>query len=468
MGDNTKRPKNPNGTGSIYQVQTISGPRWQSSRTVGLDANKKPIRITGSGKTATEARNRMAVNIQKYYQRQAGINQPPNSAALRPNEQKLTVASWLYIWLEDLPTDRVSDAVKRRYAHIVELHLAPPPFGDIRLANLTSKDIRDLMNKTLPAKRKLRGEGKGVEPLLGASSLKNIHTVLAMALKHAINEGKIERNPINAVPRPRVKRDHEDANRATWKPQTLLAALDGRDDEAIWLVALTTMMRQSERLGLTWDCLVNLTSKDHTPYIEIKQQLARKQVNHGCGKRDPSTLAYPCGQAWASKCPQKTGESGYYIKHETKSEAGNRRIPMAGDLPRVLNKYKRLQDKWKKSPDWKPTEGMENLVFTTKTGKPIRHQEDTEAWHKLLADYNIPYQRGHLNRHIGISVMVAQGVNIETVRAIAGHSSEEITRAIYTHLGITEMSEAMELMMDKMERKKRAIKANVKKKQGTP
>lgn len=94
MGE-SKKPKNTNGTGSLYKVITLSGERWQSSHTIGLDGNRKPIRIIGSGKTPAEARRHRGVNIQKYYQRQGTINQSADAPALRPTEQKLTVAAWL-------------------------------------------------------------------------------------------------------------------------------------------------------------------------------------------------------------------------------------------------------------------------------------------------------------------------------------------------------------------------------------
>jgi integrase len=163
-------------------------------------------------------------------------------------------------------------------------------------------------------------------------------------------------------------------------------------------------LRASEKLGIEWSCFTRLNGGGLTT-LEIKQQLAI----------DPKTKKI-------------------YIKPEAKTAAGTRIIPLDKRMVEILKTYKKQQDEWKKLPTWNPPKGLENLVFTTQEGKPIRHQTDTKQWRALLSGLNIEFVRQHAMRHIAISSMVRLGQPIEIIRSIAGHQSEAITRATYTHL----------------------------------
>lgn len=451
-------PRRANGQGSLYEVETVSGKRWQASKTVGFDAKGKAIRITGSAKLKTEAWSRMESNIDKWKKSQGLATSTMDTLAIvRRGEANLTITDWAYRWLENLAPDRVSVPVRQNYQKVIENHIAPAPFGSIRLKNLQSQDIRTLIQNTLPSKLKVRGEGAGVQALLGLSALSNIHTILGMMLKSAVLEGKLERNPINAVSKPKPKKTKINLNSVKWTAQRLNKAIMGHPDEARWLLAMVEGLRQSEVLGLTWDCIHNLNDEGRA-YVEVKQQLARHHIAHGCGYRSPETKQYPCGQKMSNKCPKQQGNSGYYINSETKSEAGHRIVPLVPSVVVALKEHKRKQQTWRESPNWKPLggKGMDNLVFTKPSGMPIRQQDDTASWHQLLSANNIEYRRSHTNRHIAISIMIARGANIEFVRAVVGHSAPEITRAIYTHLTPQDLREPLLLVEQQVsvERKK--------------
>jgi Site-specific recombinase XerC len=130
----------------------------------------------------------------------------------------------------------------------------------------------------------------------------------------------------------------------------------------------------------------------------------------------------------------------------------------------VIKNYKTIQDGWKKSGNWHPLEGLEDLVFTSPTGKPIRHQTDNKHWRQMLDEQGIPYLQQHSMRHLAISLMISNGEPIEIVRAIAGHSNDVITRAVYTHLDVKSKVGAMESLVSRVfrEREKAAGKASEK------
>ena len=66
-----------NGQGSLYQVKDPKNPGktlWQASKTVSYTAPKKVIRVTGTGKTRTEALTRLDKNVLRHYNKRGDLN----------------------------------------------------------------------------------------------------------------------------------------------------------------------------------------------------------------------------------------------------------------------------------------------------------------------------------------------------------------------------------------------------------
>lgn len=463
-----------NGQGSLYQVKDPKNPGkmlWQASKTVSYTAPNRVIRVTGTGKTRTEALARRDKNILRHYNKRNEL--PPTDEALRDKDLNLTVARFLYKWLSQQSTS-LSTATYKGYLNAVELHLAPPPFGDIVLKRLSKDDVYDHFTKTLPAKKKTRGKGKGVDQLLSITTQRNIWVVFSAAMEVAIDDGLVAKDPRhrNAKPKKSVEELAQEKHREnsydkeTWKPQRVLADLQGHEDEAQWLIQLMLACRQSEKLGLRWSDFNNLfnSKKGAQKTVTFSKQLHRIQVLHGCGLRNRTTQIYPCGFVNANKCPQKTGESGFKLALNTKSQAGFRVIPIPGVLVQVLREHKARQDEWKKSPKWKELPGLENLVFTTKLGTPLRHQQDTKDWRRLCKKHNLGDLKGHSARHFAATIMLNGGVPIDVVANILGHASEIITRDYYSHPGQEAMADALEILNQKIlkERNRPANKAEAK------
>lgn len=457
--------RNRNGEGSLYKMTTISGVRWQATTTVGKDSKGKLIRISGTGTTQAEALARRQKNLVKYFQTQNTM--PAAYEGHRLSEANLTVARLLHKWLKQLNREVINDTVFRGYQHRVELHLAPPPFGDIPIKSLTPAQVKKHFQETLRNKVKTKGQGKGTEPLLGISARRNIWVVFNMAMKWALVEGFIDKSPGVAEAKPVLSRteitrkqlQQMEYDKLRWQPRLILGELAGRPDEAQWLFQLVLACRQSEKLGLQWENFNNLTSKkkDVQPTVVIKQQLARNQVFHGCGIRDAETGKFSCGFTQANRCPKKEGESGYYIYPSPKTYGGVRELPIPKVLAQVLREHKKRQDIWKESPIWNPPEGLQDLVFTTPTGQPIRHQQDTKDWRKLCKELKLGDLRGHAARHFAATTLVSFGYPIEYVSQIIGHASEEITRTIYTQATKDAISGALQNYEDYMLKDREAI-----------
>lgn len=421
------RPKQAvNGSGSLFQFQSPAGTtkwRFQKSYFVVKADRKVQKYITGTGSTPQDAVRRQETNYKKFLVKTGEA--PQSILASSPDALTITVSEVFYKWHSSFRPDDLTEETNRQYLSRIELHIVPS-LGNTPVRLLTKEDVQSFIEETLPAKRKPNGQ-----ILLSNGAIIGIYRVLSRGLDYAVRAGYIPANPAEQVPAPKRIHKSEDISRKLWIPQHLLQKLHGNADEARWLLSFLYGIRQSEVLGLTDDCLY-LTSKK--PRIVIKQQLARKDVRHGCGKRDPKTLTYPCEQKTAGGCPERKGGGGYYIKTKVKTRAGERTLPLVEPVLSVLKAHMKAQRASRQSDEWKPVSGLEKLVFTSPSGSPRRQTVDNELWHKLLKDHDVPHERGHLARHISATLLAEAGVPLEVVKRIIGHSETAMT-AYYTHIG---------------------------------
>ena len=429
------------GDGSVFEI-TVNGKRkFRATKTLFMNEDGVAVQVSGTGDSEAEAKKRRDAN---WIKRLVQMGELPASALRStPKELKTNTEQLLWDWLKwkSIQTSsehRISADVVAQYESIIRLHIAPA-IGKKPIRLITRKDLEEFLFTTLSAKKKTYKDEFGNvvetdEELLGLSKKRAIQGVLSMAFRWATEEQLISANPTIGVPhfdKPKSPALHEKLESKLWYPERLAEYLVGSEDEARWLLMMTCGLRASEKLGVEWSSFKHLTGGGLAT-LEVSQQLAI----------DPKTKKF-------------------YIKRETKSQAGLRIIPLDKRMVKVLTSYKKIQDEWKKADTWNPPKGLENLVFTTQEGKPIRHQTDTKQWRKLLSDHKLPFIRQHAMRHIAISNMVKLGLPIEIIRAIAGHESEAITRATYTHLSAGSKVEAMTAYSDKVfgAREKKALKA---------
>lgn len=389
---------------SIYQIAAPTG-KWQASQNlvIEVDGVSKRKRITGTGDTPREAQARFYKNLTRYNQRlNAGITirrKPPVRAA-----QRLTVGDWFYEWAAALNPDEISETVKRKYIRAGELHIIPH-IGLIPMIELSEDQLEKLFNHTLRDKKKADGS-----QLLSNAGRATIYKVLSVVLNRGVVKNKIPFSPMKSVKKPIAVKPDEPVSQRAQQAKGLILILRNHPEEARWMLSFLGL-RKSEALGLTWSCITNLNRKERQAKLSVKQQLAR----------------YENGD-------------GYYIKNSTKTVAGTREIPLVGVWLEALQRYKLIQDEWKKSPDWKPKPGLEDLIFTQKNGGFISQNVDNQNWHNLLESNGYPYWRSHMNRWVTATLLAEMRpeVPLSMVKIVLGHSSQAMS-SYYTKIGTTSM-----------------------------
>jgi integrase len=208
--------KRANGEGSIYKR---ADGRWCA--TLSLDQGK---RKSFYGATRQEVARKL-------------------SAALKTREDGLpvlgereTLATYLARWLESArPSLRYATWV--RYQTLVRLHIVPEQ-GRVPLARLAPQHLQRLY-----ASRQEAG--------LSAGTVRQIHAVLRRSLGQAERWGLVPRNVARLVTPPRNGRK-EMKTLSPEQARCFLEAAAGDRLEALYVLALTTGMRQGELLALRW------------------------------------------------------------------------------------------------------------------------------------------------------------------------------------------------------------------------
>jgi integrase len=158
-------------------------------------------------------------------------------ANLVPEADGMLVEEYLDRWLPTVK-DTVKERTWARHEEVVRLHLKPS-IGRVKLQKLNALDVQELYRRKLD---------EGLSP----RTVQIVHTTLHKALKQAVRWSLLQKNVTEAVtsPRPRKKEirvlTSEEAKR-------LLLAAKGERFEALYVLAITTGIRQGELLGLKWD-----------------------------------------------------------------------------------------------------------------------------------------------------------------------------------------------------------------------
>jgi integrase len=372
-----------NGEGSIFRDPT-SG-RWVGKLTLGFDERGRQIRRKFHGSTRAAVAQRMK-------SARAALD-----AGLPVPDERLTVGQWLQTWLNGLG-DSVTDSTVEAYRFRIRAYIAPH-LGLVRLVYLTPNQVKGWL-------RGLEAEG------LAASTRQGARATLRRALRVAEQEGLVSRNVAAIADGPRgasragrsltaeeakalVRAAQERVDVEPGRPgrrpvamQRLAGAVD---------VALGLGLRRGELLGLRWDD-VELDAKP--PRVTITGQLVR-------------------------------GKGIGLVRHSPKT-GRQREIFLPPFVAKALVAQRRRQaaERLAAGSAWTDS----GLVFTTPSGTPV----DPRNFNRLLAKAAKRADLGHVHphelRHSAASLALAEGVPIEVVSELLGHSSIRVTKDVYGHL----------------------------------
>lgn len=211
------------GEGSVFRRRDGL---WAGSLTVGYTETGRRRRRAVYGKTKGEVLAKLA---RLQHQALTGTLSDP---------QRLTVAAFLARWLEDAARPAIQASTHRRYGEIIRLHVVPCIGGAV-LSRLTPAHVQGMLTVM---------EKGGASARVRQMTFNVLHRALGQALRW----GMVSRNVCDAVARPRVPRRTMRTLDAA-QVRLLLAEAKGGRLEALYVLAVSTGMRQGELLGLQWE-----------------------------------------------------------------------------------------------------------------------------------------------------------------------------------------------------------------------
>jgi integrase len=301
-------------------------------------------------------------------------------------DQRTTTEKYLHWWLaEVLPMrrDRVRESTARQYQWMLLTHVIPR-LGRVRLAELKPAHVQRMVSDM---------ERNG----LSVSTRRQALSVLSGALKHAVRNEMIQRNPVSLVDWP--SKAHSNAARGT-DPETvrrLFAEGDKTRLGPLFRLAFTTGMRRGEIAALRWQD-VDLTAET----IVVRGTLKRRPRSSG-------------GPTWYIDAP--------------KSEKSHRRIPLTSSMAKHLRSWRATlnAERLQAGSNWHDND----LVFPTPLGTPIDPDNLSTHNKRLCINAGVLPMRFQDSRHTAATLLVNEGVSLEVIQELLGHSSIQVTNQIY-------------------------------------
>lgn len=314
------------------------------------------------------------------------------------DETDMTVEEWMSEW-QSLYLD-VKPGTLRKYEGDIRNHIIPS-LGRIKLAELTVADV-----ETSYIQWKKEG--------LSAKSVRNIHGVLHKALDKAVSKGMIRKNVSDECDIPKGHQGEMRPLEDEEVPEFLRVAEEDTLLYPLYYMALFTGMRQSELIGLTWDCVNLATGK-----IRIYRQLLRVNVYQ---------------------------QKGEYRFVETKT-GKQRTIEPPQQVIKMLEKVKGRQQIWKKNcgEAWRD---KDKLVFTNSDGSHLSTSNVSRHFKRIVTSMGLGEVRFHDLRHTYAVISIENGVDMKTLSISMGHHSVAFTMDKYGHVSGTMRKKAAEKMSE--------------------
>lgn len=341
--------------GSIYQR---ADGRWVGAVDLGMVDGKR-VRKTVTAATLRELKPKFAALRE--------------SLSLGVDDDDMTAQQWMAKWLDEVASERNRPSTLDTYRLYIKKWVNPH-LGRTRLSKLRPDQIRQML-------RAMDDAGKS------DATRRQVLAIVRRALKVAVQDQLIQRNPADAVDAPPVGKGSHGKFTLT-EAKALLSACSREDGsvESRWVCALLAGLRQGEALGLHWE-----------------------NVDLGAG------IIY------VRQAAQNAKGSGMTVV-PLKSAAAYRAVPMVAPVRAALEAEER----------------REGFVWGDGV-RPRSSRYDWQQWKEFVASVEgVPARPLHAARATCASLLMDAKVPPKIISEIMGHSQVTVTEKHYLH-GDSEM-----------------------------
>lgn len=346
----------------------------------GPDGKRKQITITRD--TVTEVKNEIA---RIRHQRAAGTFVAPN---------KLTVSDVLDMWLAKKARDLEESTIqgyRNALCHVYEY------LGHLRVQELTEDDVDSMVAWLLVAARRRGGKaGSGIRPSTASGVLSRLKEALGWAVVRKLVHANVAEYV--QIPRKAWKEDRRTNKRPTpWNVLEVKDFLLGIRGDRMFAVLLLSLMglRPAEVAGLRW-----------------------RDIDLDAGTLSIANTRTMIGNARV-------------LEKDTKTEAGERVLPLPEPVRQALIAFKALQEIEQMSMGayYAPS----GYMFVDHLGQPLTTRHLREHAYSLMRSLEMRRVRLYDARHSCLTFLAVNGVPDVILAAWAGHVSASFTKRVYVH-----------------------------------
>ncbi|MFI7455048.1 tyrosine-type recombinase/integrase [Nonomuraea sp. NPDC049714] len=341
--------------------------RWIASLTVGYTPAGKRIVKKASGKTKTAAKDKLKEIVRDY----------EDGLAIAPGDYTVerAVNDWLAYGLNGRDPRTVESYTILCRKHVI------PALGKRKLRDLSAEDV----DRWLADKAKT----------LSTRTLQIIRSCLNRALKRAMARDKVKRNVVELCSVPVGKAGRPSKALTFAQADAVLKAADGTRLYAYVVVSLLTGARTEELRALTWD------------HVDLE----------GDPKAVPPVP--PHVAVWRSV---RAGG-------DTKTQKSRRTLALPRRCVEVLRLHRKDQRR-EQGDSWT----IGGLVFASSAGTELDASNVRRAFRVVIRDakgLNPAEWTPRELRHSFVSLLSDNGIPLEEISRLVGHSSTAVTEAVY-------------------------------------
>ena len=343
--------------------------RWRGAVSLGFDAEGNRIRKRVNGRNKTEVRAKLA---ELHGDLDEGVVTQADYTVQR------TIQDWLHDGLPGRSAKTVS-TYREVLGPLSEI------IGAIPLRALAAADVRSALTK-LGATRSTR-------------TLAITHATLTRAIRHAEADDKVRRNVATLIDTPTGQDDGRPSRSLTL--QQAVALIAAARDSALYayiVLSLLVGVRTEEARALKWDHVDLDGDPDAEPPVPPHVAVWRSVRAHG----------------------------------DTKTKRSRRTL----QLPRMAVEALRVQ--LQRQADARLVAGIlwqdNDLVFTTAVGTPLDASDVRRSLRAVCRKAQIGDGWAPRDmRHTFVSLLSDNGMAIEEISRLVGHSSTNVTETVYRH-----------------------------------
>ncbi|GAB3003573.1 site-specific integrase [Amycolatopsis acidiphila] len=357
------------GDGGLYWSE--SRQRWIAEVTTGYTPAGKRIVRKASGKTKTEAKDKL-----KELVRDLDDGLPTGPAGY-------TVAEAVSNWLTYGLSGRHPETVKN-YRYLADGHLLPL-LGKRKLRELSAEDVDEWL--------------ADVATRVSTRTLRLLHSILNRSVRHSQARDKVKRNVVALCEIPTGQEGRPSKSLNFEQAEAVLKAAENSHLHAYVVLSLLIGARTEELRALTWN-----------------------HVNLGVhvGSNSPTVHSISVWRSVRAGGDTKTRKSRRTLA-----------MPIRCVVALRLHRIRQAEAKRQAGQKWED----HDLVFTSSAGTPLDAHNVRRDFRQVIKSAGLTPKEWTPRemRHSFVSLLSDSGVRLEDIARLCGHSGTAVTEQVYRH-----------------------------------